>query len=138
MNKPFTPNIKHFKKHRRRQNRCNFVNDLVMFRKYGIIATTCGRMFDYHFETIRKLINNYFKRAANIVVRAYPCRSYTSKPHDIRRGRGKGSVDKWYYYVRINKIIMEFDSPNEQEAKNVVRIVNSRLPVKVKLSEKQL
>lgn len=140
MNAPFVPNITRFKKHRRRIPKGKEQIDQIKLVKYqfGIQSLSDGRMFSNHFDMCRKTISNFFRRQTKIYMRGFPYHSYTTKPHDVRRGRGKGSIDGWYHAIRKNKIILEFESPTIEQALKVATIVRSKLPLKVRLVTKEI
>lgn len=140
MNAPFVPNITRLKKHRRRipRGKEQITQLKLVNHTYGLQALNHGRMFSKHFEMCRKTISNYFRRQTKIYMRGFPYHSYTTKPHDVRRGRGKGSIDGWYHDIRTNKIILEFESPTLEQALDVARIVRSKLPLKTRLVTREI
>lgn len=133
MSQPFVPNVVRFKKSRRRVPEKMSEHRRVHLIKYpyGLQATENGKLFSNHIEMMRKTIANYFARKEKQFMRIYPNRSYTAKPCDVRRGRGKGSVDSWYFYVKANRILVEFTSSTEARARDLARILRSKLPIKV-------
>ncbi|AOP70247.1 50S ribosomal protein L16 [bacterium AB1] len=134
MNTPFVPNIKYLKKHRRRVKSGVETRRIhLVFANFGIVASEDGKIFSHHVEMMRKTITNYFKRNTKVYIRCFPNRSYTRKPFDVRRGSGKGAVESWYYFARRNKVLADFTCSSLSEAKNVARIVNSKLPIAVHL-----
>ena len=134
MSSKFIPNIIRFKKSRRRMPLGSEVkrSTLSMYN-YGIKAKSDGRLFSYHIEMIRKTITNFFSRQSKVLIRCFPNKSYTAKPCDVRRGRGKGSVCDWYLYIRPGRVLVEFVSPTLEQAKKVVSIVSSKMHFKIGL-----
>lgn len=137
MNQPFVPNVLRFKKSRRRQIKGIEVQKTSLIKfNYGIITLEYGKLFSHHIEMIRKTINNYFKRQEKIFIRCFPNKSATAKPHDVRRGRGKGAISGWYIELKQNRVFIEFTCNEEEEAFKITKIVRSKLPMKVKLITK--
>ena len=131
MNQPFVPNVIRFKKSRRREKGGKEVSKVFpVLYQYAISSLEDGKIFSNHLEMSRKTISNFFKRNTKILIRMMPTISMTRKPHDVRRGRGKGSVDSWYSFVRKNRVILEFESSSYENAVNVAKIVRSKMPVK--------
>lgn len=133
MSQPFVPNVVRFKKSRRRvPEKMSEHRRIHLIRyPYGLQALENGKLFSKHIEMMRKTIANYFARKEKQFMRIYPNRSYTAKPCDVRRGRGKGSVDQWYFYAKANRILVEFTSAQASRALDLVRILRSKLPIKV-------
>lgn len=133
MNRPFEPNIIRFRKFRRRFPKGIIRDSKLVLYNCGIMAIESGMLKSKHLETIRINIVTYFKRQMKPFMRTMANVSYTSKPFDIRRGRGKGSVEGWYFYAREGKILVEFNSNSLEQAKDLARIIRSKLPIKTKL-----
>ena len=138
MSDKFVPNIIGFKKSRRRAPKGSAIGKSTLsVHNYGIKVKVGGRLFGYHIEMMRKTITNFFSRQSKVLIRCFPNRSYTTKPCDVRRGRGKGGVSDWYFYARPEKIIIEFISPTFNQAKKVFEIVKSKMPIKIALEYKK-
>ena len=137
MNKPFEPNITSFKKFRRRHPKGIIKNAKLVMYNFGIQVVTAGKIFSYHVEVMRLTVVTFFKRKHKPYIRIMPNVSYTTKPHDIRRGRGKGSVESWYFYAREGKILLEFNAIDFLQAKSLASIIRSKMPIKIKLIQKQ-
>lgn len=133
MNRPFEPNVIRFRKFRRRFPKGVVKNEKLVLYNCGIMAIENGMIKSKHLETIRINIVTYFKRQMKPFMRTMANVSYTSKPFDIRRGRGKGSVEGWYFYAREGKILVEFNSNSIEQARDLARIIRSKLPIKTKL-----
>ena len=134
MNKPFVPNVLHFKKSRRREKGGKEVRRVKpVIYQYAICSLEDSRIFANHLEMARKTISNFLKRNTKILIRMVPTISRTTKPHDVRRGRGKGTVDNWFSFVRKDRVILEFEAASAESATAVARIVRSKMPFKVKL-----
>lgn len=133
MNRPFEPNVIKFRKFRRRFPKGVVKNEKLVLYNCGIMAIESGMIKSKHLETIRINIVTYFKRQMKPFMRTMANVSYTSKPFDIRRGRGKGSVEGWYFYAREGKILVEFNSNSIEQARDLARIIRSKLPIKTKL-----
>ena len=131
MNQPFVPNVIRFKKSRRREKGGIEVRRTKPgLYKYSIAVTENSKLFHYHLEMMRKTITNFFKRNTKVLIRIVPTISFTKKPNDVRRGRGKGTVESWYSFVRSGRIIVEFESLSEEKALEVSKVVRSKLPCK--------
>lgn len=134
MNQPFVPNVLRFKKSRRREKGGKETRRTQpVLYEYGLCSIENGKIFSKHLEMLRKTINNFYKRNTKVLIRIIPTISYTKKPNDVRRGRGKGSVESWYSWVRENRVLCEFQSPDLLLATKLSSILRSKLPIKTKL-----
>jgi large subunit ribosomal protein L16 len=53
----------------------------------------------------------------------------SSKPTEVRMGKGKGSVDFWAAKVKPGRIMFEIDGVNETIAREALRLGAMKLPV---------
>jgi large subunit ribosomal protein L16 len=53
------------------------------------------------------------KRAGRVWIRIFPDVPVTSKPTEVRMGKGKGSVDYWAAKVKPGRIMFEIDGVSE-------------------------
>lgn len=111
---------------------CNF----LIYKGYGIVSASHGVVTNIHIYTFRRVITNFFKRFTKPIIRIFPNTNVTRKQKNVRMGRGKGEVAFWYQRVKPGRVICEFDSLTLDQAKEVTRIVNSKLSIKCKLMDK--
>ena len=53
----------------------------------------------------------------------------SSKPTEVRMGKGKGSVDYWAARVHPGRIMFEIDGVSEEIAREALRLGANKLPV---------
>jgi len=56
----------------------------------------------------------------------------TSKPTEVRMGKGKGSVDFWAAKVKPGRIMFEIDGVTDAVAREALRLAAMKLPIKTK------
>ncbi len=103
---------------------------------YGIKSITLGRITSQQIESIKKLILRKIQqlgRAGVITIRVFPFLPITCKPAESRMGKGKGSVDYWYFFVKTGKVIFEFDNFNPHFLQTIKKNGGKKLPFKTKL-----
>ena len=54
----------------------------------------------------------------------------TSKPTEVRMGKGKGSVDFWACKVKPGRVMFEIDGVNDDIAREALRLAAMKLPSK--------
>lgn len=65
----------------------------VSFGEFGLKATGRARITSRQIESARRAINRSIKRGGKIFIRVFPDKPITSKPLEVRMGKGKGNVE---------------------------------------------
>jgi large subunit ribosomal protein L16 len=65
------------------------------FGSYGLKATQPERVTARQIEAARRAMTRHMKRQGRVWIRIFPDTPVTSKPTEVRMGKGKGSVDYW-------------------------------------------
>ncbi len=63
----------------------------------------------------------------------FPDTPVTSKPVEVRMGKGKGSVDFWACKVKPGRMMFEIDGVNDDIAREALRLAAMKLPVKTRV-----
>ena len=100
------------------------------FGTYGLKATTPERVTARQIEAARRAMTRHMKRQGRVWIRIFPDTPVTSKPVEVRMGKGKGSVDRWVAKVKPGRIMFEVDGVSELIAKEGLRLAAMKLPVK--------
>ena len=104
--------------------------DRVSFGEFGLKATTRGPVTSRQIEAARRAINRYIRRGGKIWIRAFPDKPVTSKPLEVRMGKGKGNVDHWCEPIAPGRILYELEGVSEDVAREAFRRASAKLPVK--------
>jgi large subunit ribosomal protein L16 len=72
------------------------------------------------------------KRQGRVWIRIFPDLPVTSKPTEVRMGKGKGSPEYWVAPVKPGKVLFEADGVPLEIAKEALRLAAQKLPVKTK------
>jgi len=70
------------------------------FGAFGLKAVEPDRVTARQIEAARRAITRHMKRAGRVWIRIFPDLPVTSKPTEVRMGKGKGSVDYWAWRTR--------------------------------------
>ena len=73
------------------------------------------------------------KREGKVWIRIFPDKPVTSKPAEVRMGKGKGAPSHWVAVVRPGRILFECDGVSKEVAVEALRLAAQKLPVKTKL-----
>lgn len=107
----------------------------VHFGKYGLQSLKSGRITAQQIEATRRAINRKIKRMGQLWIRVFPDIPVTSKPTEVRMGKGKGSFDHWVCRVKSNRILFELDGVSIELAKEAFRYGAAKLPLPTKFVE---
>lgn len=102
------------------------------FGQHGLKALEPERITARQIEAARRAITRHVKRVGRIWIRIFPDLPVSSKPAEVRMGKGKGSVDYWACRVKPGRILFEIDGVNEELAREAFRRAAAKLPVKTK------
>jgi large subunit ribosomal protein L16 len=91
-----------------------------------------GRLTSRQIEAARIAITRYMKREGKVWCLVFPDKPVTSKPAEVRMGKGKGSLDHWVALVKPGRIIFEIDGVSEEIAREALRLGAQKLPVMTK------
>lgn len=104
----------------------------LSFGAYGLKAMSPERVTSRQIEAARRAITRYMKRQGKVWIRIFPDVPVTSKPLEVRQGKGKGSVDYWAARVKPGRIMFEIDGVSEAVAREALSLAAMKLPVKSK------
>ena len=104
----------------------------LTFGTFGLKATQPERVTARQIEAARRAMTRHMKRQGRVWIRIFPDVPVTSKPTEVRMGKGKGSVDFWACKVKPGRIMFEIDGVNEDIAREALRLAAMKLPVKTR------
>ena len=99
------------------------------FGQYGLKATEPERVTARQIEAARRAITRQMKRQGRVWIRIFPDVPVSSKPTEVRMGKGKGSVEYWTARVKPGRIVFEVDGVPEAVAKEALRLGAMKLPI---------
>jgi large subunit ribosomal protein L16 len=102
---------------------------LLNFGSFGLKATEPERVTARQIEAARRAITRHMKRQGRVWIRIFPDVPVSSKPTEVRMGKGKGSTDYWAAKVKPGRIMFEIDGVGEAVAREALRLGAMKLPV---------
>jgi large subunit ribosomal protein L16 len=102
----------------------------VSFGEFGLKATERGRVTARQIEAARRAMTRAVKRGGKIWIRVFPDVPISSKPLEVRMGKGKGNVDYWVSKVQPGTMLYEMEGVSEEMAREAFRLAANKLPVK--------
>jgi large subunit ribosomal protein L16 len=104
----------------------------LAFGSFGIKSLQQGFMNGRQIEAARIAVTRYMKRQGQVWIRVFPDKPMTSKPAEVRMGKGKGALDHWVARIKPGNLIFEIDGVDEETAKEALRLAAQKLPVTTK------
>jgi large subunit ribosomal protein L16 len=102
---------------------------MLNFGSFGLKATEPERVTARQIEAARRAITRHMKRQGRVWIRIFPDVPVSSKPTEVRMGKGKGSTDYWAAKVKPGRIMFEIDGVGEATAREALRLGAMKLPV---------
>ncbi len=103
------------------------------FGTYGLKAAEPERITARQIEAARRAMTRHMKRQGRVWIRIFPDVPVTSKPTEVRMGKGKGSVDFWAAKIKPGRIMFEIDGVGESVAREALRLAAMKLPIKTRV-----
>ncbi|MEM9022383.1 MAG: 50S ribosomal protein L16 [Bacteroidota bacterium] len=104
----------------------------IAFGSFGIKALQMGRITSRQIEAARVAITRYMKREGQVWIRIFPDTPITSKPAEVRMGKGKGALDHWVAKVEPGRIMFEIEGVPLDVAQEALRLGAQKLPITTK------
>lgn len=104
----------------------------IAFGSFAIKTTDIGFITSRQIEAARVAITRYMKREGKVWIRIFPDKPITSKPAEVRMGKGKGAPSHWVAPVRPGRIMFEIDGVPRDVAEEALRLGAQKLPVRTR------
>ena len=101
----------------------------VSFGEYGLKAVGRGRITARQIEAARRAMTRHVKRGGKIWIRVFPDKPITTKPLEVRQGKGKGNVEYWVAQIQPGRVLYEIEGVSEEVAREAFRLAAAKLPV---------
>jgi len=105
----------------------------VAFGSFGLKALAPGRIKSNQIEAARKVLSRSVGKSGRLWIRIFPDMPYTSKPAEVKLGKGKGDLQGYVAPVRAGTIIFEVDGVDEATGREALRKAGTKMPVKTKV-----
>lgn len=99
---------------------------------FGIKTMDEGFITARQIEAARIAVTRFMKREGKVWIRIFPDKPITSKPAEVRMGKGKGAPSHWVAPVAPGRILFEADGVKKEVAREALRLAAQKLPVRTK------
>ncbi len=106
----------------------------VAFGSFGLKSLNEAFITSRQIESARIAMTRHMKREGKVWIRIFPDKPITSKPQEVRMGKGKGALDHYVAVVKPGTIMFEIDGVTRETAMQALRLAAQKLPVQTKIS----
>ena len=89
-------------------------------------------------EAGRRAMTRHIKRGGQIWIRVFPDKPITSKPLEVRQGKGKGNVEYWVAQIKPGKVLYEMEGVSEELAREALSLAAAKLPFPTTFVKRQV
>ena len=104
----------------------------LAFGSFGIKSLQTKWITGAQIEAARIAVTRYMQRQGQVWVRIFPDKPITSKPAEVRMGKGKGNPEGFVAPVTPGRMIFEVEGVSYEIAKEALRLAAQKLPVTTK------
>jgi large subunit ribosomal protein L16 len=104
----------------------------ISFGSFALKSLDSGRITNRQIESARIAMTRYMKREGKVWIRIFPDKPITSKPLEVRMGKGKGALDHYVAIVKPGRIMFEMDGVPREVAVEALRLAAQKLSVMTK------
>ena len=101
----------------------------VSFGEFGLKAVGRGRLTARQIESARRAMTRHIKRGGKIWIRVFPDKPITTKPLEVRQGKGKGNVEYWVAQIQPGKMLYEIQGVSEELAREAFTLAAAKIPI---------
>ena len=105
----------------------------VSFGTIGLKSVEHGRLTARQIEAARRAMTRHVKRGGKIWIRVFPDKPITSKPLEVRQGKGKGNVEYWVAQIQPGRMLFEMEGVDDETARRAFELAAAKLPVNTKI-----
>jgi large subunit ribosomal protein L16 len=124
--------LKYRKQHKGRNRGVAERGSTVAFGSFGLKALEHTRITSRQIEAARIALTRNMKREGKVWIRIFPAKPITSKPADVRMGKGKGAVDHYVCEVQPGRILFEIEGVSQELAYASLSLAAQKLPIACK------
>ena len=103
------------------------------FGSYGLKAVSPERITARQIEAARRAITRHLRRTGRLWIRVFPDVPVSSKPAEVRMGKGKGSPEYWVARVAPGRIMFELDGVSWEMAQQAFKLAAAKLPIDTRI-----
>ena len=99
------------------------------FGAFGLKAVEPARVTARQIEAARRAITRHIRRVGKVWIRIFPDVPVSTKPAEVRMGKGKGTPEYWMCRVKPGRIMFELDGVAPDTARQAFELAAAKLPM---------
>ena len=103
------------------------------FGSFGLKAQGPARITARQIEAARRAITRHLRRAGRVWIRIFPDVPVSTKPAEVRMGKGKGAPEFWVARVAPGRILFEIDGVSWELASEALKLASAKLPINTRI-----
>lgn len=108
----------------------NFRSYKLQFGNLGLKAAKSGTISSRQIEAARQAIVRKLNRKGKLWIRVFPNVPITTKPTEVRMGKGKGAVSHWSVKISAGTVLFEICGISKNIAITAFKTGGAKLPIK--------
>ena len=105
----------------------------LAFGEFGLKALEPERVTARQIEATRRAVTRHMKRQGRVWIRIFPDVPVSSKPAEVRMGKGKGTPEYWAARVKPGRVMFEMDGVDHGAGKEAFELAAAKLPIRCKI-----
>jgi large subunit ribosomal protein L16 len=110
-----------------------YSNNILFSGSFALKSLGFARFTSKQIEAARRAITRKVKRKGKLWVNVFPHIPVTSKPTEVRMGKGKGSLFYWCCPLKPGTLLFELDGVPIDIAKQALTLAANKLPFRTKI-----
>ncbi len=123
---------KYRKRHKGTNVGLSYKGATISFGTFALKAMERTRLNSRQIEAARIALTRNMKREGKVWIRIFPDKPMTSKPAEVRMGKGKGAVDHYICEIQPGRILFEIEGVSQELAYESLNKAAQKLPVACK------
>lgn len=131
---PLMPKRVKFRKQQRGRLRGKaYKGNTVAFGDFGLQVMGAGWITSQQIEAGRVAATHFLHREGRVYIRIFPDKPVSSKPLEVRMGKGKGEPAFWVARVKEGTVAFELGGIEEDIARQALARVAAKLPFRCRM-----
>ena len=101
----------------------------IAFGTFALKTLENAMITNRQIEAARIAMTRHMQRQGKVWIRIFPDKPITSKPLEVRMGKGKGNLDHYVASIKAGRIMFEMDGVSQKVAYEALRLAAQKLPV---------
>ncbi|MDQ6984966.1 MAG: 50S ribosomal protein L16 [Candidatus Dojkabacteria bacterium] len=127
---------KHKKEFRGKMRGISLKGSTLAYGDFGLQAVDRGWITSRQLEAARKVIVKHTKRKGKTWLKVFPHKPVTAKSSEVKRGGGKGEIDRYVAVIKPGRVIFELGGLTEEVAKHALKLAAQKFPLKLRVISK--